>query len=152
MYVIALFIYFGGWPCDLFQGQSIQGQGRMIPRPSARNLASKARDQHPCRLIPSVSCTFHLRSLPSFPPFLLFPPSLLFPSLTNGQFTNLGVIIDHFSGQGTAVGHVRPSACLFPVYFEPTAPSGGPSSSLIHGFLAYGPWPKEGTKVGRKLQ
>jgi len=24
---IALFIYHGGWPCDLCQGQSIQGQG-----------------------------------------------------------------------------------------------------------------------------
>ena len=27
---IALFIYHGGWPCDLCQGQSIHGQGHKL--------------------------------------------------------------------------------------------------------------------------
>jgi len=38
---IALFIYHGGWLCDLCQGQSIQGQDLTIPR--SRNSALRPR-------------------------------------------------------------------------------------------------------------
>ena len=43
LFSIALFIYHGRWPCNLCQGQNIQGQGHKLMA-KAKKFGIKAKD------------------------------------------------------------------------------------------------------------